>query len=133
MTNLHEFDEVEFTDIPDTKAIPLSLEYRAKRALVELETVKHLFAKYQGDWEAMKKARQESFEVAYNHYEDTKDKFKRIEMPDGQVLWLDLDKLASSIGNEPLGQSTTHYVDDKTLSVLKSKNEWPFGDTSEWA
>lgn len=133
MTDYTVFDEVAVCDIPDTKAIPLSLEYRAKRALVELETVKHLFAKYQGEWEAMKKARQESFEVAYNHYEDTKDKFKRIEMPDGQVLWLDLDKLASSIGNEPLGHSTTHYVDGRSLEVLKGKNEWPFGDTSEWA
>ena len=103
MTNSFEF-ETDFIFETDHKQymslaaspetfIPPSLELRARAALRELADIKREFELHSQRYEQEVKDREEKFEDAMSHFQDTKDKWERVV---DDLVWrrfnaLDLD------------------------------------------
>lgn len=120
MTNSFEFetgfifetDHKQYMSLaasPET-FIPPSLELRARAALKELADIKREFELHSQRYEQEVKDREEKFEDAMSHFQDTKDKWERVVDEHGNVHWIDVSYLSA---NKPLPF-------------------WPFGDTSDF-
>lgn len=89
--------------------IPLSLELRAKAALKELSDIHREFELYSRQYEEAEKEREDKFDDAMSHFQDTKDDWVRVVDEEGNIHWVDMK----------------HQI-EKPLPF------WPFGDTSDF-
>lgn len=128
-----QFDEGVYTQLPnEEKMIPHELVLRAKAAVAEFKSIKDEYALHQRNWYEMKEKREQAFNDAMSHYQETKDEFRRVALPNGQVIWLDMTRLLSSIGNEPMPAIRMDYDPTGKRLVTKDEAFWPFGDTAEF-
>lgn len=106
----YEFDKPsEYMSVGDF-TIPVDLELRAKAALAELEAVHQDFKRLQDEHEAKVREREDKFDEAMSHFQDTKDTWARVEDEYGNVHWVDVS-----------------YMNPPKKEVV-----WPFGDTSDF-
>lgn len=110
---MFETDHSQYASLAHERSeyIPFSLELRAKAALAELADIHREFELYMSQYDEEEKKREDAFDDAMSHFQDTKDKWVRHEDPEGNIHWVDVSYLG-----EP----------EKPLPF------WPFGDTSEW-
>ena len=92
--------------------IPDSLKERALAALQELRDIQREFERHTYEWDEQNKEREEKFEDAMSHFQDTKDRWERVVDEHGNIHWIDVGYIRKS--------------QDKPLPF------WPFGDTSDF-
>lgn len=107
-----ENDHEQYMSLSQEKAIPLSLELRAKAALAELSDIQREFELHRKAWEEANKEREDKFDDAMSHFQDTKCDWVRHEDSEGNVHWIN-----------------TSYMNKKEEKPLPF---WPFGDTSDF-
>lgn len=103
-----ENDHEQYMSLGDIKSfIPASLEERAKAALKELQEIHDEFQRIISEYEVANAIREEQFEEAFTHFQESKDHWERIEDEHGNIHWID-----------------TSYLPKKPME------DWPFGDAS---
>lgn len=89
MTNLpFDFDTpASYMSIEDF-VVPPHLEARARAALAELEDIKHEFDSYVAEHEFAVSQREDKFDDAMSHFQESKDDWVRTVDEHGNVEWV---------------------------------------------